>query len=320
MLTGLDPDQHNGSVEWLIVAVLLAVAVAMGLVARRHWRLLAADGRGGSWGFQMRTWPRRRTSRRAGAAAAAEPGHDQRDARGAARRGPAAVAPPAGYPDRPALRTEFPFRQALSDDGTEEPPQHAAETAVTELYVAAVTDRRADGGSADRTRRRGAPRSRCSRAHRGGLAVDRPGQHRRPDQGHRDRPGQRQPDVGGQRRRRGMAHPGRRRHLGGGRRLPRQPRLLRIAMHPAVPRTIYAGTGEGFWNADAIQGKRNLRDLGRRDLGGASRDQGPGFHLRQSRRGVGSGVVLAATNAGLFRSDDAARATWTRVLSGASRT
>ena len=48
MLTGLDPDQHNGSVEWLIVVVLLAVAVAMGLVARRHWRLLAADGRGGS--------------------------------------------------------------------------------------------------------------------------------------------------------------------------------------------------------------------------------------------------------------------------------
>jgi len=48
MLTGLDPDQHNGSVEWLIVVVLLAVAVTMGLVARRHWRLLAADGRGGS--------------------------------------------------------------------------------------------------------------------------------------------------------------------------------------------------------------------------------------------------------------------------------
>jgi hypothetical protein len=45
MLTGLDPDQHNGSVEWLLVAVLLAVAVAMGLVARRHWRLLTAGPR-----------------------------------------------------------------------------------------------------------------------------------------------------------------------------------------------------------------------------------------------------------------------------------
>ena len=44
------------------------------------------------------------------------------------------------YPDRPALRTDFRLRQALGDGGTEEPPQHAVETAVTELYVAAVTD------------------------------------------------------------------------------------------------------------------------------------------------------------------------------------
>jgi undecaprenyl pyrophosphate phosphatase UppP len=42
-LTGWDPDQHNGSVEWLIVVGLLVVAVAMGIVARRHWRLLLAD-------------------------------------------------------------------------------------------------------------------------------------------------------------------------------------------------------------------------------------------------------------------------------------
>lgn len=47
MLTGLDPDQHNGSVEWLLVAVLLAIAVAMGLVARRHWRLLTAGSQPG---------------------------------------------------------------------------------------------------------------------------------------------------------------------------------------------------------------------------------------------------------------------------------
>jgi hypothetical protein len=38
-LTGWDPDQHNGSAEWLIVASLLAVAVAAGAVARRHWRM-----------------------------------------------------------------------------------------------------------------------------------------------------------------------------------------------------------------------------------------------------------------------------------------
>jgi len=42
-LTGWDPDQQNGSAEWLIVAALLVVAVAMGTVARRHWRMLLVD-------------------------------------------------------------------------------------------------------------------------------------------------------------------------------------------------------------------------------------------------------------------------------------
>jgi hypothetical protein len=41
-LTGWDPDQHNGTAEWILVAGLLAAAVALGLIARRHWRLLAA--------------------------------------------------------------------------------------------------------------------------------------------------------------------------------------------------------------------------------------------------------------------------------------
>jgi undecaprenyl pyrophosphate phosphatase UppP len=43
ILTGWDPDQHNGSVEWILVVALLAVAVAAGLTARRHWRLLSAS-------------------------------------------------------------------------------------------------------------------------------------------------------------------------------------------------------------------------------------------------------------------------------------
>jgi hypothetical protein len=41
-LTGWDPDHHNGSFEWLIVVALLAVAAAMGLMARHHWRVLTA--------------------------------------------------------------------------------------------------------------------------------------------------------------------------------------------------------------------------------------------------------------------------------------
>jgi undecaprenyl pyrophosphate phosphatase UppP len=40
-LTGWDPDRHSGSLEWIIVVGLLAIAVAMGTVARRHWKLLA---------------------------------------------------------------------------------------------------------------------------------------------------------------------------------------------------------------------------------------------------------------------------------------
>jgi hypothetical protein len=40
-LTGWDPDHHNGSVEWIVVIGLLALSAAMGLVARRHWKLLA---------------------------------------------------------------------------------------------------------------------------------------------------------------------------------------------------------------------------------------------------------------------------------------
>jgi hypothetical protein len=42
-LTGWDPDHHDGSVEWLIVAILLAVALASGLLAHRDRRRLAAD-------------------------------------------------------------------------------------------------------------------------------------------------------------------------------------------------------------------------------------------------------------------------------------
>ena len=47
-LTGWDPDHHNGSFEWLIVAVLLVIAVAVGATARRDWRLRAAASQGTS--------------------------------------------------------------------------------------------------------------------------------------------------------------------------------------------------------------------------------------------------------------------------------
>ena len=42
ILTGWDPDHHNGSVEWFVVAALLIVSIMAGMVARRHWRALTA--------------------------------------------------------------------------------------------------------------------------------------------------------------------------------------------------------------------------------------------------------------------------------------
>lgn len=41
-MTGWDPDRRSGAAEWLIVAVLLAVAAAAGMAARRSWRLPAS--------------------------------------------------------------------------------------------------------------------------------------------------------------------------------------------------------------------------------------------------------------------------------------
>lgn len=47
-LTGRDPDHHNGDAEWLVVAVLLAIAVAMGTVSLRHWKLRMAAAAAGT--------------------------------------------------------------------------------------------------------------------------------------------------------------------------------------------------------------------------------------------------------------------------------
>jgi hypothetical protein len=39
-LTGFDPDNHNGSFEWGIVAVLLLVCILFSIAARADWRRL----------------------------------------------------------------------------------------------------------------------------------------------------------------------------------------------------------------------------------------------------------------------------------------
>jgi hypothetical protein len=35
---GVDPDQHSGSLEWVVVGVMLLVTVFCGGAARMHWR------------------------------------------------------------------------------------------------------------------------------------------------------------------------------------------------------------------------------------------------------------------------------------------
>jgi hypothetical protein len=37
-VTGFDPDHHNGSFEWMIVAGLGLAALLVGRAARREWR------------------------------------------------------------------------------------------------------------------------------------------------------------------------------------------------------------------------------------------------------------------------------------------
>jgi hypothetical protein len=41
---GIDPDHGDGSVEWLIVATLLAIAAALAVAARLEWRRATATG------------------------------------------------------------------------------------------------------------------------------------------------------------------------------------------------------------------------------------------------------------------------------------
>jgi len=49
-ITGWDPDNHNGTFEWLIVATLLVLSAAMSLLVAVHRRLLVAAAEGGSDG------------------------------------------------------------------------------------------------------------------------------------------------------------------------------------------------------------------------------------------------------------------------------
>ena len=88
-----------------------------------------------------------------------------------------------------------------------------------------------------------------------------------------------------------------------------------MVMDPTDPKVIYAGTGEGFSNVDALQGAGVFRTTDGVHWQQIPSTTGAGFQsvnrLSISKNGK---VLLAATAKGIFRSTDAARVTWTKVL------
>lgn len=47
-LTGFDPDNHNGSFEWMIVAALALVCTLLSIAARADWRRLRSSALAGT--------------------------------------------------------------------------------------------------------------------------------------------------------------------------------------------------------------------------------------------------------------------------------
>jgi photosystem II stability/assembly factor-like uncharacterized protein len=90
-----------------------------------------------------------------------------------------------------------------------------------------------------------------------------------------------------------------------------------MAFNPALPGAIYAGTGEGFYNIDAIQGAGIFVTL---DNGNTwtqiPSTNNPNFYfVNRIAVSADGSTVLAATDTGLFRSTDAGQ-TWSTPTGG----
>jgi photosystem II stability/assembly factor-like uncharacterized protein len=89
-----------------------------------------------------------------------------------------------------------------------------------------------------------------------------------------------------------------------------------MAIDPAHPDTIYAGTGEGFFNMDAIRGAGIFWTNDSSTWTQIVQTNTPDFQsVNRIAVSADGQVVLAATENGIFRSGDPGRATWTNTSS-----
>jgi hypothetical protein len=221
------------------------------------------------------------------------------------------------YPDRPALRAEFRSLQELGDDAAE-PPLLAVESAVNERDLVVP--------SGEEVRIAGVPTGAAAPAESAGIGSA--------ASWHWLGPG----NIGG--RTRGIVidpvHSERMWaasagggvwHTGDGGttwatvddflgNLACSCLVLEPAIAPATRPTIYVGTGEGFGNVDAIAGNGIFTSTDGTNWRVLAGTQTPEFKFVNRIASTGTGVMLAATTSGVFRSSDAARAVWTKVLDG----
>jgi photosystem II stability/assembly factor-like uncharacterized protein len=84
---------------------------------------------------------------------------------------------------------------------------------------------------------------------------------------------------------------------------------------PTDAKIIYAGTGEGFSNLDALRGAGIFRTVDGVHWEQIPSTTGPNFqHVNRLAISRNGQVLLAATAVGIFRSTDPARQVWTRTL------
>lgn len=92
--------------------------------------------------------------------------------------------------------------------------------------------------------------------------------------------------------------------------------ITSIAYNPSNTQTFYVGTGEGFYNVDAVRGAGIWKSTdGGTTWSQLSSTDVSNFHYVQKVAVTSAGTVLAATRIGLFRSTDGG-SSWTQILTG----